>query len=628
MILFGQVKNLLFVVKLIGNVYLVDNVLIPTEQDTQLQCMRLLALTGLTLLPLAITHYFDFSKFSWKVGGKARLNLATGLMNAFLYFDDTARTDIDAGDVVEAMTHDTDQLIKVGYSNFLHVFEVLGKIVCCIGFQLLAPLVFGSNSASVCLSVLPLLVFPVMMFMLLFCRMDKTRQALSMRIDAQRHLMSSVHKFVGNFRLVADFGKRQWLMDMHQENVKQFSAADKASLEVLENNVYFMKWLTALCLSAYVVHSGMDVIQGRLRPGIFLTCLRVFVQVGSLWGMIYKMTLQMLNTFPALERMIDFINRPSDTRARMVLTRRQHEYTQQRRSMIQQELQQEGLLVGKALLDKVPIQIKNTSVHLRALDNGAGRQIRGSGALVRTTCMYFDNLEIQQGQLVSFVGKRGMGKSTLLRLLGGSLLPTTIERDSDSMFFIPSHLRVLHVPPEAMFFKGNLYQVLTFGLAPQHPDADVERVRQICERLGVPERMINAIDEDSEQNPSEAWADTLSGSEKHMLVIARALITNPEVLCIHKPTLHVNDQSAKTIINLLREFVDERGVCLEKDEKHLRRPRTCILTSTRASSMWKADSVFKIQADHLECESVEAMQDTISRVPAEQVKNIGLDELC
>ena len=52
---------------------------------------------------------------------------------------------------------------------------------------------------------------------------------------------------------------------------------------------------------------------------------------------------------------------------------------------------------------------------------------------------------------------------------------------------------------------------------------------------------------------------------------------NPEVLVVHKPLAHFDSQQANLVAEVLREFVDQRGVGQPFEELHMRRPRTCIL---------------------------------------------------
>lgn len=624
----GQLHNVFCILQLVANIYMVDKVLLPPEEerDVQTQTTRLFILTGLSFVPQAVMHALHYMSFSWKVVGRTRLRLASGLMNAFLYFDDAARTEVDAGALVDAMTHDTEQLIKAGYMNFLIVFQLLGRILMCVAFQLVAPIVSGShNSQALSMTMMPMLLFPVFMVMLVAARIGQTRVALNARLQRQRSLVASVHEIVENFRLIADFGRRQWCMDQHQENVQNFGATDKAVAEVSCNNVYLMKWLTLLAVSSYVIIGGTEVINGALPTGIFLTCLRVYMQVGKLWSDIYSKFLETFNNAPALERIVDIINKHADVRSRMEWSRHQHEIT---RTTFQDIQRGEDLddPAGQAIQDRIPIQIRNIGVNLCAL----GTSDAHVGKKVRETRMFYESMTIHQGKLVCLVGKRGMGKSTLLRILGGATLPRSEGEGGPAggVFLIPSHLRVLHVPSEDMFIKGSLYQNLTLGVPKGHPDGCIERVREICSGLGLPAAMLDTIREE-ESSPTVVWSEALSGSEKHMLVIARALIANPEVMCIHKPTLHVNDPMAEKIVGMLRDFVDQRGICLPKEEKHLRRPRTCIMTSTRMTSLQRADQIFKVSALFHEdaSPSPSAQRESIVAIRPDDLDKIETDDL-
>lgn len=188
-------------------------------------------------------------------------------------------------------------------------------------------------------------------------------------------------------------------------------------------------------------------------------------------------------------------------------------------------------------------------------------------------------LQLEQGQLVSLVGPRGGGKSTLLKVLGGAMLP---EFDGSTSFFIPSHLRVLHIGAEPTFFRGTLLENLTFGLLAGDPLACCERVVAVCRRLGLPDSLLKLVCTDQEL----AWDQVMSLSQRHLLCIARGLLANPDILVVHKPTLALDEHTSAAVTALLKEFVVERGIEVEdvlpkSHSWHLRRPRTCVITSSR-----------------------------------------------
>merc|ERR1712100_357782 len=69
---------------------------------------------------------------------------------------------------------------------------------------------------------------------------------------------------------------------------------------------------------------------------------------------------------------------------------------------------------------------------------------------------------------------------------------------------------------------------------------------------------------------------------------------NPEVLCLHKPTMVFDIDLARAVTDLLREFVEKKGIAKDDRVAHLRRPRTCIITSAQRVSLEKAHSIYYI----------------------------------
>jgi len=232
-------------------------------------------------------------------------------------------------------------------------------------------------------------------------------------------------------------------------------------------------------------------------------------------------------------------------------------------------------------------------------------------------------LEIKQGQLVSLVGKRGEGKSTLLKILGGVVLPKSSESGDDGVFFVPSHLRVLHVSEETIFFDGTLMENMLFGTTDTDPDARISRVLSIAKKLGIGDNVLEylhqsptgslksmhtqAIAANTPTRPKiyqqttsckpdqkHAWNAVLSQTEKHLLCLARALIANPEVLCIHKPTLPFDEKTSNIVLRVLQEYVTNKGIDQDTETRHLRRPRTCIITSAKALGVCSSDRVFHV----------------------------------
>mmetsp|Transcript_72411 Transcript_72411/g.223741 ORF Transcript_72411/g.223741 Transcript_72411/m.223741 type:complete len:127 (+) Transcript_72411:52-432(+) len=85
--------------------------------------------------------------------------------------------------------------------------------------------------------------------------------------------------------------------------------------------------------------------------------------------------------------------------------------------------------------------------------------------------------------------------------------------------------------------------------------------------------------------------------DAYVLCLARALIANPQVLCLHKPTHLFDEVRSDEILQVLRRFVEESGLVLDPASAD-RRPRTCIFTSSKLLGVEVSDQVFHISSDH------------------------------
>lgn len=86
----------------------------------------------------------------------------------------------------------------------------------------------------------------------------------------------------------------------------------------------------------------------------------------------------------------------------------------------------------------------------------------------------------------------------------------------------------------------------------------------------------------------------LPESDKFKLSLARALVANPTVLCMHKPALAYDAADKNRAMMCLRHFVQDRGLCIPDIDSHAanRRPRTVIYTANRITATACADHIY------------------------------------
>jgi len=202
---------------------------------------------------------------------------------------------------------------------------------------------------------------------------------------------------------------------------------------------------------------------------------------------------------------------------------------------------------------------------------------------------------LEQKSFVVFIGPHGNGKSTLLQLLAGALLPEV--DDGKIGFFMPAHLRALYVSNNCIFFHGTLMQNLTFGVNAKDADAHIDRVCRICERLGLDPDVRRHL-----ENGMEIlnWGSMFSRAQLVLLNLARGLVFNPEVLCADRPLLGLDDATCRRVLELFREFIQKKGLEQAENSYEQRRPRTFLMAGCTREGMSFADKLIYVTDDGIE----------------------------
>jgi ATP-binding cassette subfamily F protein uup len=223
------------------------------------------------------------------------------------------------------------------------------------------------------------------------------------------------------------------------------------------------------------------------------------------------------------------------------------------------------------------------------------------------------SFQIEPGQRVCIVGRNGEGKSTLLRLLSGDLVP-----DAGAVVRAQS-VRVARLSqkvPEAL--AGTIFEVAVAGLGEAgramlaHHDAcaagdadlaaeigaDLERLGA-WEGLGTVEAALSRLGLDP-----EARFETLSGGLKRRALLARALSGAPDVLLLDEPTNHLDIDSIAWLEEFLLRQV-KTLVFITHDRMFLRRVATRIIELDRGNlADWSCDydTFLKRKEDQLAAE--------------------------
>jgi len=146
-------------------------------------------------------------------------------------------------------------------------------------------------------------------------------------------------------------------------------------------------------------------------------------------------------------------------------------------------------------------------------------------------------LQIDAAERVCLVGRNGEGKSSLLRLLTGAALP-----DEGTVWVRPG-VRVAYLVQDIGVATEGSVEAIVAGAAPDPHDADAwqlqERTRLTLERLGL---------------DGQADFSALSGGWRRRVLLARALVSEPQVLLLDEPTNHLDIEAIEWLEQLMLEF--------------------------------------------------------------------------
>ncbi|HEX2062220.1 MAG TPA: ABC transporter ATP-binding protein [Thermoanaerobaculia bacterium] len=191
------------------------------------------------------------------------------------------------------------------------------------------------------------------------------------------------------------------------------------------------------------------------------------------------------------------------------------------------------------------------------------------------------DLEVEKGEMLAIVGPSGIGKSTLLHLLGG------LDRaDSGKVRVDDADLTKMNADELARFRNRNVGFVFQFHhLLPEFtaaenvampgwigkmdPDEAMEKAERLLSELGLRDR-------------ARHFPNQLSGGEQQRVAIARALLANPVLFLADEPTGNLDLETSEKVFELMRECHNKRGL-------------TSVIVTHNPDLAARCDRVFEMQ---------------------------------
>ncbi|MGL4534085.1 MAG: energy-coupling factor ABC transporter ATP-binding protein [Fusobacteriaceae bacterium] len=182
------------------------------------------------------------------------------------------------------------------------------------------------------------------------------------------------------------------------------------------------------------------------------------------------------------------------------------------------------------------------------------------------------SLEVIQGEFIGIIGKSGSGKSTLLKFFNGILrdnknsvkiLDKEINLKTKGLKELRRKIGVVFQFPDEQLFEENIKEDIIFALKIHgfSENQIIEELETIKELFSLTESML------------EKSAIELSGGEKRRASIAGVVIYSPEILVLDEPTIGLDSQSKKKLMEILKKL-NETG-------------KTIIVVSHDLDNLWE-----------------------------------------
>ena len=172
---------------------------------------------------------------------------------------------------------------------------------------------------------------------------------------------------------------------------------------------------------------------------------------------------------------------------------------------------------------------------------------RGRAALNQLT------LEVPAGSVTAILGPNGAGKTTLLHLMLGWLKPQSGQILLNGLPLreysprVKSQWMGLVPQSEHIPFEYSVLEFVLFGRTPYlHPlempsQADYQVAFEVLQQVGIADLRARTL-------------TTLSGGEKQLVLVARALAQRPRILLMDEPSNHLDLENKSRLLGLLREL--------------------------------------------------------------------------
>ena len=166
------------------------------------------------------------------------------------------------------------------------------------------------------------------------------------------------------------------------------------------------------------------------------------------------------------------------------------------------------------------------------------------------------NLNVEKGEILSLIGPSGSGKSSLLKMLVGLLIPKSGEvslNDNTVDYTSKSDLRTIREQIAIVFQQYNLFQNMNVLKNVCIAPTKIQKRNQ----KEVEEQAVTLLEKVGLKDKLKSYPDELSGGQQQRVAIARALCLNPQILLLDEITSALDPELVQEVLDTIRILASE-----------------------------------------------------------------------
>jgi ABC-type multidrug transport system fused ATPase/permease subunit len=383
----------------------------------------------------------------------------------------------------------------------------------------------------------PVLLVSILVFSALYIAMGRhfsplIRKAGKEAQDRKTDLLIHIEEGISSTREVMAYNRTEWETSIYNRHFKRYFDAVMKQAKINNRQILAsepLKWGASLIVLGY---GGYSVIQGNLTIGMFIIVYQFTGQLMDSLHRLFAFSMDLSNIYANVDRL---------------------------RSVIESPAEKDGSLPFNEKIESITFSGVSFS-YSKDSDNNVLHDL---------------TFTIPSGKKIAFVGTSGGGKSTIAQLLMRFFKP------SEGKILVNSYAlhdvvysdwtkRIGFVTQEPYIFPDTVRNNLLLGREISH-----EKMIKACEMAQIHE-YIEGLSEGYDTEIGERGI-TLSGGQRQRLALARAIISNPEVLILDEAT---------SALDLETERLVQYNFDLVREGK------TTIVIAHRLSTVQNADIIF------------------------------------